>query len=767
MRILKEYAAFTNKADFENAPAIALLPENRDKAADYIAEAARDTDIDTNTLISLKVAASDIFGILAEKAALGEEVRIVCTYHRYYYMLAFEFSEAALPLHTLNKSIKMLNPAGAAENAGFIDLVHLVNRIGLTVDKAAEKMRLTVIKEKRYSVDSDDLDTLPLIETGEFCVSDNPADFSKRLYKQFGRNTDKFLISGGLLSDNIGAGELETVFIHDKNGSCAGGAVWQKTFGIAVLMAFAVFADDADKAKELLFNEFKKKIAESGADFVVAELARSEIIADYFDTGDGKYRYKALIKQKKQISYIKPDLMPLIKKACKDFDLSREIRQINYNYSFIEPHSVLTAKIDAEASEAVLSIMWFGDDLKFNIIRHITALKKLDIDTVYFTLNAGVYEEMAISDLLRDCGFEAMYLLPFSSERGDTVVFVYRGDSVYEIKPCVISPINKRNIDKTPELVRKVYGDNYPSAYLYDSEKLWEKIRKRGVYPFIAIDDENKGVGLISFVKLSVNPYLFEIGQLMVDPVHRGTNVVNQLIGYIYSTALKTLDFDAVVSESVTNHKLSQRSCINSGFCDCALKLCIMSEEAFILEDSRRRTGRMSCVVSCIERADENFTVYLPEIYADYIKFCFTGLKQRFFAEISETSETLSGITEYRIDDGEAETSLLFNVTLFNIGADIGAAIEKIEIHAETRGIKTMLVNIPLGSKSLAAAAAALKERGFFFGGVMPYWYPESDALLMQKLYGNAPDWDGIKLFSGKIKRIAEFIREDITVNNE
>jgi len=763
MRILKEYAALLNPVPDSGAGVILpLIPGNKDKAADYVEEITRGTGLCANTLISLKVAASDIFSILAEYAAAGESARIFCTYHKYYYMLAFEFSESALPLHTLNKSVKMLNPAtskqpAAAAEAGFMDLVHLVNRIGLSVDKVNEKMRLTVIKEKRYSVDG--CGELPPL-AGEFRAAGEPSDFSKRLYQKFGKNIDKFLISSRLLLDNIAAGELETVFLTDKNGNCAGGAVWQKTYGIAVLMVFALFTDDIN-AKDMLLDAFKEKIAESKADYVITELRYSEVIADYFDTGDEKYRYKSLVKQKRQISYIKPDLMPLIKKACKDFELSRDIRQINYNYSFIEPHSVLTARVDADASEAVLSVMWFGDDLKSNIIRHITALKKLGIETVYFTLNAGIYEEMAVSDLICACGFEAKYLLPYSGERGDTVVFVYLKDSVYEIKPCVISPIDKRNIDKTPALVRKVYGDNYPSQYLYSPEKLWDKIRKRNVYPFIAIDDEDKAVGLISFVKLTCNPYLFEIGQLMVDPVHRGTDVVNQLIGYVYSTALKTLDFDAVTSESVTNHKLSQRSCVNSGFCDCALKLNIMSENAFLLEDARRRIGRMSCVVSCIERADENFTVYLPPVYANYVRYCFEGLKPRNFISDYAKPET-GGITEYRVDDAEAATSLLFNVTLFSIGEDLDAVTEKIERHAESRGIKTILVNIPLADARCSAAAEALKARGFFFGGVMPYWFTESDALLMQKLCDGPPDWDGIKLFSGKIKKIAEFIREDM-----
>jgi len=763
MRILKEYSALTDKtADYGGGAAIPLIPENREKAADYIEEATFGTGIDVSTLISLKVAASDIFGILAQNAVSGEEARIVCTYHKYYYMLAFEFSESALPLHTLNKSVKMLNPGGLAE-PGFMDLVHLVNRIELSVDRVTEKMRLTVIIEKRYSVD-EITGELPPVKGGfNISFSENLAkDFSKRLYKQYGKNIDKFLISGGLLSDNIEAGELEAVFISDEDGNAAGGAVWQKTYGIVVLMIFAVFAEqEKDEAKRILFDEFVRRITEAGANFVVAELTHSEDIADYFGSGDEKYRYKSLLKQKKHVSYIKPDLIPLIKKACKHFELDREIRQINYNYSFIEPHSVITAKIDADASEAVLSVMWFGDDLKSNIIRHIIALKKLGIETVYFKLDLGVYEETLISDLVLECGFEAMYLLPFSGRGGDTAVFVYIENSVYEMKPCVIAPINKSNADKTPALVRKVYGDNYPSQYLYDSEKLREKIRKRVIYPFIAIDDEEEAVGLISFIKLASNPYLFEIGQLMVDPVHRGTNVVNQLIEYIYKTAIKSLDFDAVISESVTNHKLSQRSCVNSGFCDCALKIGIMSEEAFSLEENRRRIGRMSCVVSCVERADENFTAYLPEIYADYVKFCFTGLKPRVFENSAQTPDA-DTITEYRVDDAEATTSLLLNVTLFNIGADIASVAEKLEHFAESRGIKSVLLNIPLNNPCNAAAVAAFKPRGFFFGGVMPYWLPESDALLMQKVYGDLPDRDSIKLFSGKIKKIAEFIKKDI-----
>ena len=766
----------------ENSAVLTLTRENNEKAAGYVEERTRDTDICGKTLISLKVTVNDIFDILAENAAEGEEARLACTYHKYYYMLVFEFSESALPLHTLNKAIKILNTGRSlgtdvpdesdqSVEVGFMDLVHLVNRIELSVDKVSGKMRITIIKEKRYPA-PDIKGEPPLLGKSfkiceDYSAGDNRIlrDFSKRLAKKYGKNIDKFLTCPELLSDNLAADELEIMLLQDENGNCGGGAAWQKTYGVTVLMVIAIFVDEENpeyqNAKNLLFDRLKQLVEISKVNFLISQIRHSEIISDYFDSCDEKYNYKFLSIEKKVTSYIKPDLIPLIKKAYKSFEINREVRQINSNYTFIEPHSVLTAKVDAETSEAVLSVMWFGDDLKSNIIRHVIALKRIGIESIYFRLDLGVYEEMAVSDLVQDCGFEAKYLWPYSSDSGDIVIFSYYENAVYEMKPCVISPINKANIEKTPELVRKVYGDNYPSQYLYRPEQLWEKIRKRQVYPYIAVDDEQKAVGLISFLKLGSNPYLFEIGQLMVDPAHRGTNVVNQLIEYLYNTAIQNLDFDAVLSEAVTNHKLSQRSCVNSGFCDTALKVNLMSEEAFTLEEEKRRIGRMSCVVSCIEQADEGFTVYLPEEYAEQIKFCFEGLKPRRYESVTASSE-LSGITEYRLDDSEAETSRMINVTIFNIGTDLDSVLEKVEEYAVSKGIKTMMINIPLNTGNNSAAVKLLKSRGFFFGGIMPFWFPESDALLMQKLYNSAVNWDGIKLFSRKIKKIAEFIKQDM-----
>ncbi|MCL2086505.1 MAG: GNAT family N-acetyltransferase [Oscillospiraceae bacterium] len=789
MRILKEYSALSQNAvlNEQNSVELSLLPENCEHALKYIVSATDDSHIVYKTLEPLKTAAQDIFAILAENAGVGEMVRVACSYHKYYYMVIFEFSESALPLNTLNKSVKVLGLESGKQHdeTGFMNAVHLVNRISVTVDKITEKMRIAIIKEKSYPRPklkgfADAPALVPPFELCEYTTqtptqkseSGNgltgetslPFGFSERVYNIFGFKADKFLITPQLFVDNLEAKELSALFLKDKDGACAGGVVWHKTNNIIVLMLFSVFVcgSHAPTAAQMLLEGFKKSVDESKAAFVVAKKIHSEAISEYFDSCDDVYCYKATAAKPResQTSYIKPDLMPLIKKAHKSFELNRTVHEITYKHQFYEPYSVISAKIDSLASEALLSILWFGDDLKANIIRHIAALKKVDIEKIYFRLDLGVPEQAAVSDIVCSCGFEAQYLWPYSSDRGDIVVFVYSDNAVYELKPCKISPINKNNMDKTPALVRNVYGDNYPSKYLYEPHDLWDKIRKRHLYPFIAIDDSQNAVGMISFIKMESNPYLFEIGQLMVDPAHRGTNIAIQLIEYLYEKAMSGLDFDAVLSESVTNHKFSQRSCINSGFCDTALKVNIMSADAFGLEEQRRQIGRMSCVVSCIERADETFKVYLPEIYKEQIKYCFLGLKPRHY-EPAAANDVVEALSQYNICEDEASTSKMVNITIFKVGADMSAAIEKFEQFAKSKDIKCLLINIPLGDPHNDFAVNLLKQNGFFFGGVIPYWLPESDALLMQKLYDNTPDWATIKLFSKKIKEIAKMIKEE------
>jgi acyl carrier protein len=315
---------------------------------------------------------------------------------------------------------------------------------------------------------------------------------------------------------------------------------------------------------------------------------------------------------------------------------------------------------------------------------------------------------------------------------------------------CLVLPMTGRLTEKIPELVTSVYGTGYPALYLYNPPDFRQKMEAGEIYPYVAVNSDGKATGMISLIRLSVNPGAFELGQLMVAPDYRGTDVAELLISCISNQELK---FGVIYSESVTTHKFSQRSSIAGGFCDIALKLNIMKS----FDDA---DNRISCVVSCMERGETKLWAYLPERYGSEIGLAMEGLKPRTVRNSSTTPP--DNPTLYELNTDELHTSQYVVATVTEIGADVAEVAEKSDNFAIENNVRSLAVNIPLSCPHNGAAVEALKARGFFFGGVMPRWYPDSDALLMQKLYCNTAQWDSIKLFSEKIQAVAEKIKEDV-----
>jgi GNAT superfamily N-acetyltransferase len=288
----------------------------------------------------------------------------------------------------------------------------------------------------------------------------------------------------------------------------------------------------------------------------------------------------------------------------------------------------------------------------------------------------------------------------------------------------------------------------------------WEKIENGEVYPYIAVNGDGKAAGMISLIKLSPNPNAFELGQLMVTPEYRGTDVAKLLISCISNQELKV---GVIYSESITSHKYSQRSCIAGGFVDTALKLNLAhSHGEGHGAQTQNHDERISCVCSCIERGEATLWSYLPGEYKTQIKFALTELSpltKRIERNASDTPP--DNATTYELNDSEVVSTQYVVATFLEIGADVPRVAAELDAYAVENDVRSFVVNVPLSCPHNGAAVKALKAAGFYYGGVMPRWYPDSDGLVMQKLYGNQVDWATTKLFSHKIQAIAESIRGD------
>ncbi|MFH1243085.1 MAG: hypothetical protein V1689_12085 [Pseudomonadota bacterium] len=64
-----------------------------------------------------------------------------------------------------------------------------------------------------------------------------------------------------------------------------------------------------------------------------------------------------------------------------------------------------------------------------------------------------------------------------------------------------------------------------------------------------------------------------------------------------------------------------------------------------------------------------------------------------------------------------------------------------------------------LGEPWVGDAAAILREKGYFWGGVLPRWF-DTDGLLMQRIL-HPPHWDGIQTAFERDRIILDLSRSD------
>ncbi|WP_141721073.1 hypothetical protein [Desulfoplanes formicivorans] len=115
----------------------------------------------------------------------------------------------------------------------------------------------------------------------------------------------------------------------------------------------------------------------------------------------------------------------------------------------------------------------------------------------------------------------------------------------------------------------------------------------------------------------------------------------------------------------------------------------------------------------------------------------------------------LSGKTDKQ--DFVLADSKLVRLTVKKTGTDFAGIIEKGESTFGPGGLMQVYLN--LGDPGVAEAVTILRQRGYFFGGLLPCWFG-SDGMIMQRV-PRQPDWDALQLYGKKTRAIFEYVRSD------
>lgn len=322
-----------------------------------------------------------------------------------------------------------------------------------------------------------------------------------------------------------------------------------------------------------------------------------------------------------------------------------------------------------------------------------------------------------------------------------------------------ILDVDATNAQHVGTMFRAIYGEDFPARIVYEPEQLWREIQQERLFAALAFSEEGEPIAYLSFFKSAPNPRLWEAGNMMVVPAYAQTDVGMELASYgLEQFKGKLRESDGLFGEAVCSHYFTQVNGIKSGMVDCALELNQLDGSSF-KDGKNNKAGldRISCLLHFRELSQPTAEEYLPERYADPLQKLAAPLQSRSFRD-STAVLPLTGFSD-RVEQ-YYEAAKTWKIAVRSVAGDWREFVEKTIAEAEIRQVVSLQVAVNTACPAVGAAVEVLREQGFFFCGLAPRWFG-TDGVLMQKLWGDEPDYEETKLYSQTAKELMAFIRQD------
>lgn len=319
-----------------------------------------------------------------------------------------------------------------------------------------------------------------------------------------------------------------------------------------------------------------------------------------------------------------------------------------------------------------------------------------------------------------------------------------------------IVPVNDSNAALVGTVFRSIYGDDFPVKDVYQPQVLAREIREGRVAASLALDESGQPAGYISMFKSAPNPRLWEGGNLIVNPAYKLTDLSTRLFSHYFSPSdNNVLDGDGIYGEAVCHHIFTQVGCAKSGMVDCAIELDQLDGASF--KDGKAETGRVSCVLNFLEWSDPPAAAYLPDKYAAVLRQLARPLRPRSFLA-ARLPVPARGVT--KLEDNYHSSARTWKISVWEVGADWPEILTNLLRKAADRRVISLQVTLNTACPHIDDAINLMRRQSFFLGGLVPRWFG-TDGILMQKVLGKEPDYDGIKLYTRAAKDLLAYIRAD------
>lgn len=316
-----------------------------------------------------------------------------------------------------------------------------------------------------------------------------------------------------------------------------------------------------------------------------------------------------------------------------------------------------------------------------------------------------------------------------------------------------VGPFEPRDALGVTRCYYQVYGGSFPLDHVYLPDELIRRSQSEDQHMFVARAESGDIVGLGGIFRSAPGRGILEIGQLMVLKSYRMTRVTVELCRFAVETLAPSLHLNALYSESLCNHVMSQKLATFFGLDDHSLELDVLPPEAF--ESEQQVGGRVALLQQFRIYQDIPHTVHLPPVYREILQELYDGQPwQRTFADspAQTTPPETSQVHFSKIPDVG-----FYRFSIETAGQDIDTVLAAIE--KESAAFRTRQAQVNLADPAAPRVVDALFRKGYRFGGLLPLWF-DRDALFLQQIDGE-PHWDGVRIKTPRAHRIYDLIRKD------
>ena len=303
---------------------------------------------------------------------------------------------------------------------------------------------------------------------------------------------------------------------------------------------------------------------------------------------------------------------------------------------------------------------------------------------------------------------------------------------------------------------KAVYGDGYPVRVYYDPAELIAANADKRIISSVARTTGGEVVGHNAMFRYPPNEKLYEAGAGVVLPAYRSGGLFGKMVSHNTKVAAPRFGVEMVYGEPVCNHVISQVLCHSQGWITMALEMDLMPAAAYSKEKSA--PGRVSALLAFGIIKPRPQQVYLPQAYQEELEFLYASFpEQRAFTPAQAAPPAGSAS---RMDMEVFDFARVARITVHQVGEDLAREVADHQARAAQKGCTVFQVRLPLTVPWVGASLEALRDDGWFLGGVLPRWFDEGDGLLMQKL-SHPPGWDDMKLEFERSRQIAGLVRRD------